>query len=102
MDIGMMGFGLLMMFVALLVVVAIIAIIVWAVIHFTGSGGSHPPHEGSPRSESRPREARAECRQHRRQAEDIHDDPSHSRPPVSSETFRMRERFNLRHCSTSV
>ena len=37
---GMMGFGLLMMFAGLLVVVGVIAITVWAVIFFTSSGRS--------------------------------------------------------------
>lgn len=37
---GMMGFGLLMMFVGLLVLVGLVALAVWAVIYFTGSGGS--------------------------------------------------------------
>ena len=35
---GMMGFGLLMMFFGLLVLVGLVAIAVWAVIYFTGSG----------------------------------------------------------------
>lgn len=38
MGMGMMGFGLLMMFVGLLVLVGFGAIAVWAVIYFTGSG----------------------------------------------------------------
>ena len=40
MGMGMMGFGLLMMFVGLLVIAALIAIVVWAVIYFTGTGRS--------------------------------------------------------------
>ena len=40
MGMGMMGFGLLMMFVGLLVVAAVIAIVVWGVIYFTRAGGS--------------------------------------------------------------
>lgn len=37
MGVGMMGFGLLMMFLGLLVIAAVIAILVWAVIYFTGA-----------------------------------------------------------------
>ena len=40
MDMGMMGFGFLMMFFGLLVVAGVIAITVGAVIYFTGSGRS--------------------------------------------------------------
>jgi putative membrane protein len=36
---GMMGFGLLMMLFGLLVVLGIVALIVWAVLHFSGAGG---------------------------------------------------------------
>ena len=42
---GMMGFGLLMMLVGLLVLVGLVAITVWAVIYFTGSGGSRGTSE---------------------------------------------------------
>ena len=49
MDIGMMGFGLLMMFVGLLVVAAVIAIVVWAVIYFTGAGRSRGRPDGQAR-----------------------------------------------------
>lgn len=40
MGMGMMGFGLLMMLVGLLVLFGLVAIAVWAVIYFTGSGRS--------------------------------------------------------------
>ncbi len=40
MGMGMMGFGLLMMVIGLVVLIALIAIAVWAVIYFTGSGRS--------------------------------------------------------------
>ena len=39
-GIGMMGFGLLMMLIGLIVVVAIIALVVWAVVGFTSRSGS--------------------------------------------------------------
>ena len=38
MGMGMMGFGLLMMLLSLVVVVGLVALAVWAVIYFTGSG----------------------------------------------------------------
>ena len=41
MDVGMMGFGFLMMFFGLLVVAGVNAITVGAVIYFTGAGHSH-------------------------------------------------------------
>ena len=40
MGIGLMGFGLLMMLVGLLVLAGVIAVVVWAVIYFTGPGRS--------------------------------------------------------------
>lgn len=38
MDMGMTGFGLLMMFVVLLVLVGLVALVVWAVVYLTGRG----------------------------------------------------------------
>ncbi len=49
MGMGMMGFGLMMMFIGLVVVVALIAIAVWAVIYFTGSGRASGPKDGQAR-----------------------------------------------------
>ncbi|HEV2415266.1 MAG TPA: SHOCT domain-containing protein [Candidatus Dormibacteraeota bacterium] len=40
MGMGMMSFGLLMMFVGLLVVAGVIAIVAWGVIYFAGAGRS--------------------------------------------------------------
>jgi len=56
----MMGLGLLMMFIGLLVVVALIAIAVWAVIHFTGSGRRNGPSDGQARQILDQRYARGE------------------------------------------
>jgi len=60
MDMGMMGFGLLMMFIGLVVVVALIAIAVWAVIYFTGSGRAPEPKDGQARQILDQRYARGE------------------------------------------
>ncbi len=56
----MMGSGVLMMFIGFLVVVAVVAIVVWAVIHFTGSGRSHPPSDSQARQILDQRYARGE------------------------------------------
>jgi len=56
----MMGFGLLMMLIGLVVVVALIAIAVWAVIYFTGSGRSSEPKDGQARQILDQRYARGE------------------------------------------
>lgn len=60
MGIGMMGFGLLMMFFGLLVLVGLVAIAVWAVIYFTGSGRSRGTDETQARNILDQRYARGE------------------------------------------
>ena len=45
---GMMGFGVLMMLFGLLVLVGIVALIIWAVIQFTGAG--RPGGPGGPQA----------------------------------------------------
>jgi len=57
---GMMGFGLLMMFGSLLVVVGLVALAVWAVIYFTGSGHSHGTRDPQARQILDQRYARGE------------------------------------------
>ncbi len=56
----MMGFGVLMMFIGFLVVVAVVAIAVWAVIYFTGSGRALGSKHGQARQILDQRYARGE------------------------------------------
>ncbi len=60
MGMGMMGFGLLMMVIGLVVLIALIAIAVWAVIYFTGSWRSQGPGEVQARQILDQRYARGE------------------------------------------
>lgn len=60
MGMGMMGFGLLMMFFSLLVVVGLVAIAVAVVIYFTGSGRSRGTSETQARHILDQRYARGE------------------------------------------
>ncbi len=60
MGMGMMGFGLLMMFIGLVVVIALIAIAVWAVIYFSGSSRSQGSTNGQARQILDQRYARGE------------------------------------------
>ena len=57
---SMMGFGVLMMFVGFLVVVALVAIVVWAVVYFTRSSRSGNPSAGDARQVLDQRYARGE------------------------------------------
>ena len=57
---GMMGFGLFMMFIGLLVVISLVGIAVWGVIYFTGSGRSHETSDGRARQILDQRYARGE------------------------------------------
>ena len=57
---SMMGFGVLMMFIGFLVVVAVVAIAVWAVIYFTGSGRASGSKDGQARQILDQRYARGE------------------------------------------
>jgi putative membrane protein len=56
----MMGPGLLMMFIGLVVVIAIVAIAVWGVIHFSRSGRSGNSSAGDSRQVLDQRYARGE------------------------------------------
>jgi putative membrane protein len=60
MDMSMMGFGVLMMFIGFLVVVAVVAIAVWAVMYFIGSGRASGSKDGQARQILDQRYARGE------------------------------------------